>query len=102
MRTPPHERSDKHVRALSGVLLQATDAIVEFAALHTKPFAVVPCCVFSRRFHHRRLLRKGAEPEAPVNEIGELVQWLVQLGGQGTQTQYLPFEGRNQVVYKHV
>lgn len=27
---------------------QATDAIVDFALACSKPFAVVPCCVFAR------------------------------------------------------
>ena len=34
-----------------------------------------------------------------MQEIGDLVQWLVQLGGPGTRAQHLAFEGRNQVVY---
>ena len=33
----------------------ATDAIVEFALQHSKPFAVLPCCVYRKTFTHRRL-----------------------------------------------
>jgi hypothetical protein len=81
---------------------QATDAVVEFAALHGKPFAVVPCCVFPRQFGHRRLYSEGAEQPAPVVDNSELVQWLVQLGGPGTEVQHLAFEGRNRVVFKRL
>jgi hypothetical protein len=35
---------------------QVTDSIVEAALKYSKPFAVVPCCVFPYLFPHRRLL----------------------------------------------
>ena len=38
---------------------QATDPIVDFAVLHRKPFAVVPCCVFARQFTDRRAAGGG-------------------------------------------
>ena len=34
---------------------EATDAVVDWAVRHRRPFAVVPCCVFSRLFPHRRI-----------------------------------------------
>eukprot|EP00913_Durusdinium_trenchii_P022715 g21332.t1 len=38
---------------------EATDAIVDAALTAQRPFAVVPCCVFPRLFHHRRLHNGG-------------------------------------------
>lgn len=78
--------------------LQATDAIVEYATLHGKPFAVVPCCVFPRLFKHRQLLPEGGS----VESIEDLLEYLTRMGGQGTQLERLAFEGRNQVVFKQV
>ena len=37
---------------------QATEAIVDMALKYRKPFAVVPCCVFSHENPHRRLKGK--------------------------------------------
>jgi hypothetical protein len=37
---------------------QATEAIVDMALKYRKPFAVVPCCVFSHENPHRRLKDK--------------------------------------------
>ena len=34
---------------------QATESIVDMALKYRKPFAVVPCCVFSHENPHRRL-----------------------------------------------
>ena len=34
---------------------QATESIVDMALKYQKPFAVVPCCVFSEENPHRRL-----------------------------------------------
>ena len=38
---------------------EATDAIVDLAVAYRIPFAVVPCCVYSRLFPHRRRRRQG-------------------------------------------
>jgi hypothetical protein len=34
---------------------QATEAIVDFALFHNKPFAVIPCCVYAKEFPKRKL-----------------------------------------------
>ena len=34
---------------------EATDAIVRVATAHNKPWVVVPCCTFRKKFPHRRL-----------------------------------------------
>jgi hypothetical protein len=36
---------------------EATDAVVDSAILNQIPFAIVPCCVYSRLFPHRRIKR---------------------------------------------
>jgi hypothetical protein len=44
---------------------EATEACVRFAITNRKPFAVVPCCVFSRLFPYRRVWLP--EPELPLS-----------------------------------
>ena len=39
----------------------ATDAIVEFALEHDKPFALLPCCVYRKTFTGRRTASGGAK-----------------------------------------
>ncbi len=77
------------------LVVQATDSIVEFAVKHDKAFAVVPCCVFPRLFKHRRL-----KDTFPVTLYAELVEYLRQLGGDGSQLDHLKFEGMNKVVFR--
>ncbi|KAF9164367.1 hypothetical protein DFQ26_001503 [Actinomortierella ambigua] len=106
---------------------QATEPIVRMALRLGKPFAVIPCCVFSRENPHRRLPRgqqqntavvgeeekskdeqdqkgqgegKGEEDKAtrPVTSYDDFVQWLMTLH-PGIETTWLNFEGMNRVVY---
>ena len=72
---------------------QATEAIVDFANLYDKPFAIVPCCVFPELFNHRRD-RQGA----PVTERMALVEYLADKTGGSVE--YLDIEGANQVVFR--
>jgi hypothetical protein len=46
---------------------QATDAILDFALLAGKPFAIIPCCVFGRQFPDRRVLWPGPSELAPAS-----------------------------------
>ena len=80
---------------------QATDAIVDFALERGKPFAVVPCCVYSREFPSRR---RPASPENPrgggaVTTHAHLVQYLLAKAPGTCRTATLPFGGMNTVVY---
>ena len=80
---------------------QATDAIVDFALERGKPFAVVPCCVYSREFPARR---RPATPENPrgggaVTTHAHLVQYLLAKAPGTCRTATLPFGGMNTVVY---
>ena len=76
---------------------QATEPIVDWALLHNKPFAVVPCCVFPNMFPLR-----GRDVKIPLSEAvskhGGFVEYLMQKDPRIRSTQ-LDFEGRNVVVY---
>ena len=75
---------------------QATDAAVDFAVERRLPFAVVPCCVYSKDFPRRRLL-SGAR----VSTHRDLVRHLVEKASAAldVRTAELPFAGKNIVVY---
>jgi hypothetical protein len=78
---------------------QATEAAVDFALAMNKPFAVVPCCVFSSHFPNRRL--RGStqqQPRVRVKTTSQLVQYLCEKD-ERIRFETLPFEGMNQVVY---
>jgi hypothetical protein len=74
---------------------EATDAIFDVAMEHSKPFAVVPCCVFGSSFPHRRLPEGGG----PVQSYEDLVEYLV-AKDPTIQKDFLPFDGKNQVLYR--
>lgn len=72
----------------------ATGAVVETAIALRKPFAVVPCCVFSYMFPDRKT------PDGnTVATYEELVDYLESLGNGVIKRATLPFEGRNTVLY---
>eukprot|EP01128_Nolandella_sp_AFSM9_P001950 TRINITY_DN12350_c0_g1_i1.p1 TRINITY_DN12350_c0_g1~~TRINITY_DN12350_c0_g1_i1.p1 ORF type:complete len:400 (+),score=72.84 TRINITY_DN12350_c0_g1_i1:97-1200(+) len=72
---------------------QATGAIVDFALAHSLPFAVVPCCVYSREFT-RRTLQDGAS----VKSYDQLIAWLLEKD-PSIKLGELPSQGKNVVVY---
>jgi hypothetical protein len=74
---------------------QATGAIVEAANELDKPFAVVPCCVFSRMFPDR-LTPEGR----PVALYEELLSFLSVSPNGSVQRATLPFEGRKVVLFR--
>ena len=51
---------------------EATGATVDFAVAHHKPFAVVPCCVFSRLFPDRRT--PGGDPVVTHEQLLDHLQ----------------------------
>ncbi|KAF9973172.1 hypothetical protein BGZ73_003611 [Actinomortierella ambigua] len=102
---------------------QATEPIVRMALRLGKPFAIIPCCVFSRENPHRRLPRIPQEAVTvdskqqqeqdtaendeekdkttrPVTSYDDFVQWLMTLHPD-IKTTWLNFEGMNRVVYWH-
>lgn len=74
---------------------QATEHIIDTALALKKPFAVVPCCVFTKLFPHRRT-PSGEE----VRSYEDLICYL-QNKDPGIQKELLPYDcGRNVVLYK--
>jgi len=78
---------------------EATELIVDYALASDRPFAVMPCCVFPRRFPwRRRRLPDGSE--AAVVVYAELVDYLLQkAGARGAGEVTLAFDGCNRVVW---
>lgn len=76
--------------------MQAAGAIVEYALRAGKPFAVVPCCVYSCDFPNRHL------PDGRlVKQYEDLIEWLVALDPVHIKVADLLIDGRNKVVYGH-
>lgn len=73
---------------------QATEAIIDAALELGVPFAVVPCCTFPDMFPHR----KTADGE-PVATYSQLIDYLMRKD-PSIQKTFLPFKGRNQVLYR--
>ncbi|CAO3665009.1 hypothetical protein G6F70_005198 [Rhizopus microsporus] len=75
---------------------QATMPIVDMAIKMRKPFAVVPCCVFSQENQTRRL-----KTGKVVMTTEQLIQYICEkdIPSGEIKTDYLPFEGKNRVVY---
>eukprot|EP00038_Savillea_parva_P015572 m.14343 g.14343 ORF g.14343 m.14343 type:complete len:623 (+) comp3144_c0_seq2:72-1940(+) len=71
---------------------EATDAIVDTAVAHRLPFAVVPCCVYSRLFPDRRV--RGD----PVSTWSQLCEYLLNKH-PAVQATRLPFPGQNLAIY---
>ncbi|OQR93439.1 hypothetical protein ACHHYP_02555 [Achlya hypogyna] len=71
---------------------EATEPIIDVALKLGKPFAVVPCCVMSRQFPDRRW-------EGDV--VGTYDVFIKYLKAKDTRIQsaFLPFAGKNQVLY---
>jgi hypothetical protein len=72
---------------------QAVEAIIDFALATNKPFAVLPCCVYSKEFPKRQLRGK------PVRKYEELVEYLVAKAPTQIGIDILGFEGRNILLY---
>ncbi|RQM12905.1 hypothetical protein DD237_005179 [Peronospora effusa] len=72
---------------------EATEAIIDAAMTLRKPFAVVPCCVMSRAFPNRQC-RDGTL----VDTYETFVRYLLEKH-PSIQSAFLPFAGRNQVLY---
>uniref|UniRef100_A0A7S1I7R7 C3H1-type domain-containing protein n=1 Tax=Eutreptiella gymnastica TaxID=73025 RepID=A0A7S1I7R7_9EUGL len=73
---------------------QATEPITDFAVLYGKPFAVVPCCVFSAEFPDRQL-----SSGAFVEGYDQFVEYL-SAKHPSCQCARLPLQGASTVVFK--
>lgn len=80
---------------------QATDAVVDFALARHLPFAVVPCCAYSKDFPHRRRPPGPGRPKGggAVTTTEHLVEYLAAKAPGLARVAVLPFEGKNKVVY---
>ena len=72
----------------------ATDAIVDYAVATGKPFAIVPCCTFTKQFTKRRTADGG-----PVESYDQLLDYLLLKDGAVRRSK-LDFEGRNTVIWR--
>eukprot|EP01129_Flabellula_baltica_P014438 TRINITY_DN6904_c0_g1_i1.p1 TRINITY_DN6904_c0_g1~~TRINITY_DN6904_c0_g1_i1.p1 ORF type:complete len:288 (-),score=45.84 TRINITY_DN6904_c0_g1_i1:26-805(-) len=74
---------------------QATERMVKFAYETRKPFAVVPCCVFSKLFTNR-YLKDGRR----VRHHHEFCEYLMETYPGVKQDTITTLRGRNKVLYK--
>mmetsp|Transcript_71783 Transcript_71783/g.191443 ORF Transcript_71783/g.191443 Transcript_71783/m.191443 type:complete len:299 (+) Transcript_71783:638-1534(+) len=89
--------SQSQVVARTAVLVglhpdEATGAICESAVKHGKPFAVVPCCVFSDMFPERTIENRQ------VRTHDDICAWIKTLA-PGVGSAFLGFAGKNRVVF---
>lgn len=76
---------------------EATGDIVDYCVAHRIPFAVVPCCVFSRNFQHRKIFDKTSWRSVYSRE--DLVRYLAERFRK-IQVEKLPdFQGANDIVW---
>ena len=85
---------------------EATEAMIDTSLRLGKPFALLPCCVFrnlNRERQERRKQRQQAEGGTdPFRSYSTFCHYLLNEkapAGIRIQTENLPFEGRNKVVY---
>jgi hypothetical protein len=85
---------------------QATESIIDAAIALGLSFAVLPCCLFSNIFPNRYLINDangsgGSTNEdcRPVRTYDDFVDYLA-AKDKSIQIAYLPFEGRNKVLYR--
>jgi hypothetical protein len=74
----------------------ATEAIVDAALEHAKPFVVVPCCVFPRLFSERTIQQDGITVQVRTHE--QFCQYLLEKDPRFVR-EVLPFEGRNVAIW---
>mmetsp|Transcript_19167 Transcript_19167/g.26572 ORF Transcript_19167/g.26572 Transcript_19167/m.26572 type:complete len:188 (+) Transcript_19167:193-756(+) len=72
---------------------EATDAIVDMAVKKQIPFVVVPCCVFSRLFPHRR--KPNGEQ---VSTYNDLLEYLCAKHKKIRKAK-MPFDGANYLLW---
>jgi hypothetical protein len=72
---------------------QAAEPIIDFALANNKPFAVVPCCVYSRCFPKR-----VDENGDPVRTYDQFIRYLMSKN-ESVHCIQLDFEGKNLLLY---
>jgi hypothetical protein len=71
---------------------EATESIIDISLAQKKPFAVVPCCVMSRKFPNRYF-------NGEVVATYEAFVAYLRAKNPNIQSAFLPFTGKNQVLY---
>lgn len=74
----------------------ATEAVIDAALEHSKPFVVVPCCVFPRLFSERTIKQDGITVQVRTHE--QFCQYLLEKDPRFVR-EVLPFEGRNVAIW---
>ncbi|EER12253.1 hypothetical protein Pmar_PMAR001050 [Perkinsus marinus ATCC 50983] len=77
---------------------QATGYVQSVAMEFDKPYAIVPCCVFSDEFTDRFVADRDGE-HVPVRTHEELVRWLLARDPRNAEAGWLKFHGKNRVVW---
>ena len=75
----------------------ATEAIVNIALKFSKPFVVVPCCVFPN-FFVNRMLNEGDGKQVKVRTHEQFCRYLHQMDKRFVM-ETLPFDGRNVAIW---
>jgi hypothetical protein len=85
---------------------EATEAVIDTSLRLGKPFAILPCCVFRNLNPERQEKRKQKQQDVggtdPFRSYSTFCHYLLNdkvPAGIRFQTENLPFEGRNKVVY---
>ena len=93
---------------------QATESVIDAALYFNKSFAVVPCCVFPNLFPQRYISKEVRDINSEMNTVNTVntVSTLVRTyddfitylcnKDKSILIDYLPFEGRNIVLYRKV
>ena len=79
----------------------ATEAIVDAALIHRKPFVVVPCCVFPNLFRERyiSIFDEASEVKRiPVRSHDQFCKYLLAKDPRFVM-EVLPFDGRNVAIW---
>ena len=76
---------------------EATEAALDWAIQHKRPFFIVPCCVFSRLFPERKTVAEDGSVK-PVETPEEFVRYLEKKYTHA-RVGVLPFDGANQCVW---
>ena len=80
----------------------ATEAIVDAALIHRKPFVVVPCCVFPNLFRERFISTidevSSEEKRVPVRSHDQFCKYLLAKDPRFVM-EVLPFDGRNVAIW---
>ena len=73
---------------------QAAGEIAQVGLKHNIPFAIVPCCVYSKSFKDR-CLADGT----PVKTHADLCNWICELDPVNIKRSTLDIEGKNELIY---